>query len=202
MFHELVALETTHPELKSPDSPTQRVGAPPLDGFEQVVHSVPMLSLGNVFSDDEFDAWHARVLDRLDLDEDASVTFAAEPKLDGLAVSLRYEAGVFVQGATRGDGTRGEDITTNLRTLTMLPLTLQSKGVAIPDVLEVRGEVFMEKAAFARLNAAQQKNDKKQFANPRNAAAGSLRLLDSSICLLYTSPSPRDGLLSRMPSSA
>jgi len=181
LFHELIALETTHPELKSPDSPTQRVGAPPLDGFEQVVHSVPMLSLGNVFSDDEFHAWHARVLDRLDLDDEPSVTFAAEPKLDGLAVSLRYEAGVFVQGATRGDGTRGEDITTNLRTLTMLPLALQSTGVPIPDVLEVRGEVFMEKAAFARLNAAQQKNDKKPFANPRNAAAGSLRLLDSSI---------------------
>jgi len=140
-----------------------------------------MLSLGNVFSDEEFHAWHARVLDRLDLDDESRVAFAAEPKLDGLAVSLRYEAGVFVQGATRGDGTRGEDITTNLRTLAMLPLTLQCEGVAIPDVLEVRGEVFMEKASFARLNAAQRKSDKKQFANPRNAAAGSLRLLDSSI---------------------
>lgn len=181
LFHELIELETTHPELKTADSPTQRVGAPSLEGFEQVVHSVPMLSLGNVFSDDEFHAWHERVLDRLDLDKESSVTFAAEPKLDGLAVSLRYEKGVFVQGATRGDGTRGEDITTNLRTLAMLPLVLQSEGASIPDMLEVRGEVFMDKAAFARLNASQQKNDKKQFANPRNAAAGSLRLLDSSI---------------------
>jgi len=182
LFRELQALEQAHPELHSIDSPTARVGAPPLDSFKQVVHSVPMLSLGNAFSDDELHAWHKRISEKLERPVEDAITYAAEPKLDGLAVSLLYEHGVFVQGATRGDGKTGEDITTNLRTLPMLPLVLTPpKGMQLPESLQVRGEVFMEKKAFEALNRAQEKAELKVFANPRNAAAGSLRLLDSSI---------------------
>ena len=184
LFRELQALEQAHPELNTIDSPTSRVGAPPLEGFKQVVHGVPMLSLGNAFSDDELHAWHKRISEKLEQAVEDTVSYAAEPKLDGLAVSLRYENGVFVEGATRGDGKTGEDITTNLRTLPMLPLVLTpptDTTKKLPVSLQVRGEVFMEKKAFDSLNRAQEKADQKVFANPRNAAAGSLRLLDSSI---------------------
>ncbi len=184
LFRELQELEEKYPALKSADSPTQRVGAPPLQNFATVAHSVPMLSLANAFSEEDMQAWEKRIADRIDLSESDTLEFAAEPKLDGLAVSLRYEDGVFVQGATRGDGSQGEDITLNLRTLSALPLTLQvsgGKSAGLPKELIVRGEVFMEKAAFTALNNAQRKSGNKEFANPRNAAAGSLRLLDSSI---------------------
>lgn len=186
LFSELLGLEEQHPSLKTADSPTQRVGAPPLQSFATVKHSVPMLSLANAFSEDDMHAWQKRIAERLDVPDSEAMTIAAEPKLDGLAVSLRYENGVFVQGATRGDGASGEDITVNLRTLPSLPLTLQAatgkkKSVGLPINLVVRGEVFMEKSAFAALNNAQRSKGSKEFANPRNAAAGSLRLLDSSI---------------------
>ena len=145
-----------------------------------------MLSLANAFSEQDMQAWDKRISERLQKSGTGAIEFAAEPKLDGLAVSLRYEKGVFVQGATRGDGSQGEDITLNLRTLQSLPLVLNASGrgkksPALPDELVVRGEVFMEKAAFSALNQAQRKSGDKEFSNPRNAAAGSLRLLDSSI---------------------
>ena len=178
LFHELVALEQKHPELLTPDSPTLRVGAPPLEGFQQVKHAVPMLSLGNAFSEDELNDFDRRVRDRLDMaDSDEPVVYAAEPKLDGLAVSLRYENGVFVQGATRGDGQTGENVTDNLRTIEMIPLKLRTDDP--PAVLEARGEVFMSKASFNSLNETMVRSDGKAFVNPRNAAAGSLRQLDS-----------------------
>ena len=178
LFHELVALEEKHPELLTPDSPTLRVGAPPLDGFQQVKHVVPMLSLGNAFSEEELNDFDRRVRDRLDMsDNDESVVYVAEPKLDGLAVSLRYENGIFVQGATRGDGQTGENVTDNLRTIEMIPLKLRTDKP--PAVLEARGEVFMSKASFDALNETMVRSDGKAFVNPRNAAAGSLRQLDS-----------------------
>lgn len=178
LFHELVALEEKHPELLTPDSPTLRVGAPPLDGFQQVKHVVPMLSLGNAFSEDELNDFDRRVRDRLDMSDNGEpVVYTAEPKLDGLAVSLRYENGIFVQGATRGDGKTGENVTDNLRTIEMIPLKLRTDNP--PAVLEARGEVFMSKASFDALNETMVRSDGKAFVNPRNAAAGSLRQLDS-----------------------
>ncbi|MEJ2309104.1 MAG: NAD-dependent DNA ligase LigA [Gammaproteobacteria bacterium] len=174
LFRRLRELEAAHPELVTEDSPTRRVGDRPLPGFEEVRHSVRMLSLENVFSDTELGDFDRRVRERLGTDE--PVVYTAEPKLDGLAVSLRYEQGRLVQGATRGDGERGEDVTANVRTIESVPLKLLGKRV--PAVLEVRGEVFMPKAGFAKLNAAARKAGEKIFANPRNAAAGSLRQLD------------------------
>lgn len=176
LFHELRKLEEKHPELLSADSPTQRVGAPPLPGFEQVTHAVPMLSLGNAFSREELNEFDRRVRDRLERD-DAAVNYVAEPKLDGLAISLRYENGIFVQGATRGDGKTGENVTANLRTIEMIPLKLRTDNP--PPVLEARGEVFMSKSAFIALNKSMTDAGKPAFVNPRNAAAGSLRQLDS-----------------------
>ena len=176
LFGELTELEETHPELASPDSPTQRVGGEPLPGFEQVTHAVPMLSLGNAFSQDELNEFDRRVRDRLEKG-DSPVAYVAEPKLDGLAISLRYENGVFVQGATRGDGKTGENVTANLRTIEMIPLKLHTKNP--PAVLEARGEVFMSASAFADLNQTMIEAGKPPFVNPRNAAAGSLRQLDS-----------------------
>ncbi len=175
-FRELQALEEAHPELLSPDSPTLRVGAPPLDGFESVEHAVPMLSLGNAFSREELNDFDRRVSERLER-EDEAVNYVAEPKLDGLAISLRYENGVFVQGATRGDGQRGENVTENLRTIDMIPLRLRTESP--PAVFEARGEVFMSDKAFAALNESMVAAEKAPFVNPRNAAAGSLRQLDS-----------------------
>lgn len=176
LFRELQELEKTHPELLSPDSPTQRVGSPPLQGFEQVSHAVPMLSLGNAFTRDELNEFDRRVRDRLERDE-GPIRYIAEPKLDGLAISLRYENGVFVQGATRGDGKTGENVTDNLRTIEMIPLRLRTDNP--PAVLEARGEIFMSQVAFDALNQSMIDAGKSAFVNPRNAAAGSLRQLDS-----------------------
>ncbi len=177
LMRELQALEAAHPELVVPESPTQRVGAKPAQGFGEVHHAIPMLSLDNCFSDDELLAFDRRVRDRLG--RDGPVDYVAEPKLDGLAVSLRYEDGVLVQGATRGDGSTGEDITQNVRTVHSIPLRL--RGADLPRVLEVRGEVFMPKAGFEKLNRLAGERGEKTFVNPRNAAAGSLRQLDPSV---------------------
>ncbi len=177
LFHELKALEQANPELLTADSPTQRVGGVALDKFEQVTHVIAMLSLDNVFDGDAFAAFSKRVTDWLNTDQQQ--VFAAEPKLDGLAISLRYENGVLVQAATRGDGAVGEDVTVNVRTIKTVPLKLQ--GDNMPEVIEIRGEIFMPKAGFEALNANQITEDKKPFVNPRNAAAGSLRQLDSKI---------------------
>ncbi|WP_210014526.1 NAD-dependent DNA ligase LigA [Pseudomonas palmensis] len=185
LFRELQALEAEHPELVTPDSPTQRVGGAALSAFTQVRHEVPMLSLGNAFEENDLREFDRRVVEGLDLPTGdlfgagAAVDYSCEPKLDGLAVSLLYRDGLLVQGATRGDGTTGEDISVNVRTIRNVPLKLQGKGW--PAVLEVRGEVFMSKEGFERLNAAQAQIGGKTFANPRNAAAGSLRQLDSKI---------------------
>ncbi|WP_175651578.1 NAD-dependent DNA ligase LigA [Pseudomonas sp. Marseille-P9899] len=185
LFRELQALEAEHPELVSEDSPTQRVGGAALSAFSQVRHEVPMLSLGNAFEETDLREFDRRVVEGLDLPAGdlfgggAPVDYSCEPKLDGLAVSLLYRNGQLVQGATRGDGTTGEDISVNVRTIRNIPLKLH--GTGWPEVLEVRGEVFMSKAGFDKLNAAQAEIGGKTFANPRNAAAGSLRQLDSKI---------------------
>lgn len=180
LYRELEAIEAAYPELRTPDSPTQRVGAPPLSAFAQVTHQVPMLSINNAFSDDEVEAFDQRCRDGLGLSPvDPPMNYACEPKFDGLAISLVYLDRRFVQGATRGDGTTGEDVTLNLRTIRSIPLHL---GTDAPmGRFEVRGEVLIRRADFARLNAAQEAAGEKLFANPRNAAAGSLRQLDSSI---------------------
>ena len=179
LFRELESLEAEHPELVVPDSPTRRVGAAPLEGFETVRHAQPMLSLANAFSATEMLEFDRRTRERLEREEPGSVRYIAEPKLDGLAVSLRYEAGVLVQGATRGDGTTGENITHNLLTIAMIPQRLRGGGAAAPPaVLEARGEVFMKHADFAALNARMTDAGQPAFVNPRNAAAGSLRQLD------------------------
>jgi DNA ligase (NAD+) len=177
LFLELQQLEQAHPELATPDSPTQRVGAAPLALFEQVRHAVPMLSLGNGFDDEDILAFDKRVAEALE--QPGAVEYAAELKFDGLAISLRYENGLLVQAATRGDGTNGENVTANIRTIRAIPLMLHD--AAAPAVLEVRGEVLMYKADFDRLNQRQRDVGMKEFANPRNAAAGSLRQLDSRI---------------------
>ncbi len=176
LYRQLVELETAHPELITPDSPTQRVGDQPAAGFAEVTHQVPMLSLDNAFSDEELQTFDQRALERLKLDE---IDYAAEPKMDGLAINLRYENGRLLQAATRGDGAVGEDVTHNVRTIRCIPLKLWGEGW--PSVLEVRGEVYMSKAAFAKINQAQLEKGDKAFANPRNAAAGSLRQLDPKI---------------------
>ncbi|EDY86010.1 DNA ligase, NAD-dependent [gamma proteobacterium HTCC5015] len=178
LFRELQSLEAQYPESHSDDSPTQRVGAAPLDAFVSVEHEVPMLSLGNVFSDDELVAFDQRLRERLDYPSE--LEYAAEPKLDGLAISLLYEDGVLVRGATRGDGSVGEDVTQNIKTIHSIPLRLPKRG-DWPKRLEVRGEVYMPKAGFEAMNAKAREQGDKVFANPRNAAAGSLRQLDSRI---------------------
>jgi DNA ligase (NAD+) len=181
LFRELQALEAAHPEAVSVDSPTFRVGAAPIPEFSQVTHAVPMLSLNNGFSDEDIDNFDRRV--REGLDDAKEVEYAAELKFDGLAISLRYENGVFVQAATRGDGYTGEDVTANIRTVKVIPLRLHgdANGEKAPAVLEVRGEVLMFKQDFERLNGRQREAGQKEFANPRNAAAGSLRQLDARI---------------------
>lgn len=173
LVRELEALEQAHPELVNADSPTQRVGGKAASRFAEVRHAVPMLSLGNAFSDEEVQDFVRRISERLRRD---TVRFSAEPKLDGLAISLRYEDGRFVQGATRGDGTTGEDVSANLRQIKVIPHTLQGSGW--PQVLEVRGEVYMARADFEAYNADARLHEGKVLANPRNAAAGSLRQLD------------------------
>ena len=178
LFHQLKALELAHPEFLTSDSPTQRVGAKPLSGFSQIRHEIPMLSLDNAFSDEEFNAFVKRIEDRL-IVFPKPLTFCCEPKLDGLAVSILYVNGVLTQAATRGDGTTGEDITANIRTIRNIPLQLLTDNP--PARLEVRGEVFMPHAGFERLNEYALEHGEKTFANPRNAAAGSLRQLDPNI---------------------
>ena len=178
LFYQLKTLEAAHPELITADSPTQRVGAKPLSGFAQIRHEIPMLSLDNAFSDEEFYAFVKRIEDRL-IRLPEPLTFCCEPKLDGLAVSILYVNGVLTQAATRGDGTTGEDITANIRTIRNIPLQLLMDNP--PARLEVRGEVFMPHAGFERLNQLALEKGEKTFANPRNAAAGSLRQLDPKI---------------------
>ena len=178
LFHQLKALELEHPDLVTADSPTQRVGAKPLAGFRQIRHEMPMLSLDNAFSDEEFYAFVKRIEDRL-IVLPKPLTFCCEPKLDGLAVSILYINGVLSQAATRGDGSRGEDITANIRTIRNVPLQLLIDNP--PTRLEVRGEVFMPHVGFERLNKHALELGEKTFANPRNAAAGSLRQLDPNI---------------------
>ena len=182
LFRELQALETDHPELITPDSPTQRVGAAPLTALGTVRHSMPMLSLGNAFSPEEVQAFDRRVAEGLvasgQLPAGEEAEYLCELKLDGLAISLRYEDGALVQGATRGDGQTGEDVTANVRTIKAIPLRLRRP---VPGVLEVRGEVLMYRADFERLNVSQGEKGQKVFINPRNAAAGSLRQLDPRI---------------------
>ncbi|WP_321952916.1 NAD-dependent DNA ligase LigA [Paraburkholderia bannensis] len=179
LFRELQQIESEHPDLIAPDSPTQRVGGEAAAGFEQVVHDVPMLSLNNGFADEDIAAFDKRVHDTLGKAEGDEVEYACELKFDGLAISLRYVDGVFVQASTRGDGTTGENVTENVRTIRSLPLRL--KGNRVPKVLDVRGEVLMFRRDFARMNDRQREAGQKEFANPRNAAAGSLRQLDSKI---------------------
>ena len=173
----LQALEAEHPELITPDSPSQKVGGEPLGAFEQVTHEVPMLSLDNAFEEADLKAFEKRLLDRLKAD--IKLAFSCEPKLDGLAVSILYENGVLVRAATRGDGQVGENITANVRTIANVPLKL--RGADLPERIEVRGEVFMPRDGFEKLNENQRNAGLKVFANPRNAAAGSLRQLDSRI---------------------
>ncbi|NCH55411.1 NAD-dependent DNA ligase LigA [Cronobacter muytjensii] len=177
LMRELRALEEAHPELVTPDSPTQRVGAAPLTEFSQVRHEVPMLSLDNVFDEASFLAFNKRVQDRLKSTD--ALVYCCELKLDGLAVSLLYENGLLVRAATRGDGTTGEDITLNVRTIRAIPLKL--RGDNIPARLEVRGEVFLPQAGFEKINEEARRTGGKVFANPRNAAAGSLRQLDPRV---------------------
>jgi DNA ligase (NAD+) len=178
---ELRALEEAHPETATPDSPTRRVGAPPLSHFQPHVHRERMLSLGNAFSEDDLREFDARVRRGLDTPEGTPVTYVAELKMDGLAVSLTYENGVLVIGSTRGDGYQGENVTPNLKTVRAIPLRLRDDALAVPDFVEVRGEVFMTHAEFARVNGLRADAGEATFANPRNSAAGSVRQLDSSI---------------------
>jgi DNA ligase (NAD+) len=175
LFAELKKLEEQHPESITPDSPTQRVGGQPITGFEQITHAIPMLSIDNTYSEEELRAFDRRVAKLIETDK---YSYVVELKIDGLAMSLRYEDGILVLGATRGDGTRGDDVTHNIKTIKAIPLKLQDNP---PDVLEVRGEVYMPKKAFAKLNEEKEKNGEPLLANPRNAAAGSLKQLDPKI---------------------
>ncbi len=179
LLRELRKLESEHPDLITDDSPTQRVGAEPVKAFNQIHHRLPMLSLDNAFDEDELRNFDRRLRDRLKLDDSEKVEYAAEPKLDGLAVSILYQDGKLVRAATRGDGTTGEDVTHNIKTIHAIPLQLS--GSKYPPLLDVRGEVFMPRAGFDEFNARARRNEEKEFINPRNAAAGSLRQLDPRI---------------------
>lgn len=176
LMRELIDIETAHPELVTADSPTVRVGAAPSGAFAEVRHEIRMLSLANAFSAEEVEEFVRRIRERLGIDDPV---FSVEPKFDGLAISLRYERGAFVRGATRGDGETGEDVTANLRTVRSIPLRLRGDGH--PDVLEVRGEVYMPRAAFEAWNERARIEAGRVLANPRNGAAGSLRQLDPRI---------------------
>src|SRR5215210_6229744 len=179
LFDELVALEEAHPDLVTPDSPTQRVGAPPSEKFQKVDHPTPMGSLEKVATEEALQKWHEDVCKRLGTSE---VVYVTEPKIDGLSINLIYENGVFVRGATRGDGRRGEDVTPNLRTIKAISMRMQlAPRETPPALLEVRGEVYLPLSGFNELNERLVAEGKKPTPNPRNAAAGSLRQKDSSI---------------------
>lgn len=171
LLNELISIEEQHPELKTADSPTVRVGGPPLSQFEKINHDTPMLSLGNAFNEEDLKKFDQRVKEKVN-----HVKYTCELKIDGLAVSLKYVNGRFVQGLTRGDGTTGENITENLKTIHAIPLTIKE-----PLSIEVRGEAFMPRKSFMSLNEIKEQNGEQLFANPRNAAAGSLRQLDSKL---------------------
>ncbi len=175
LLRELQTLENEHPELATPDSPTQSVGAEPLKAFGVVKHRRPLLSLGNAFTKDELREWHKRVSKLL---SGETLTFVCEHKMDGLAIALTYENGQFSVGATRGDGEEGENVTQNLRTIRSIPLKVRGNA---PRLFEVRGEVFLPKSGFEKMNKEREKEGLPLFANPRNAAAGSLRQLDPSV---------------------
>jgi len=175
LFQRLLELETAHPSLVTVDSPTQRVGSAPQSGFVQVTHILPMLSLDKVFNEEDLQRFEERCKKRLQLDDE--LAYSCEPKIDGIAVSLIYERGLLVRGATRGDGSTGEDITHNIKTVRDIPLRLQ--GSAFPEVLEIRGEVYIGKSSFAHMNDAALQRAERTFVNPRNAAAGMLRQRDS-----------------------
>lgn len=175
LMRRLIAIEEFYPELVTADSPTQRVGIAPQVGFNRVTHLTPMKSLGNAFSADELRAFDSRVKNGLGVKD---VEYVVEHKIDGLAINIVYENGILVRGATRGDGIEGEDVTANIRTIKSVPLALMSEGQGIPEILEVRGEVYMPRQAFERLNAERREKNEPLLANPRNAAAGSLRQLD------------------------
>ena len=179
LMRELQDIELQYAELQTPDSPSQRVGGKALDSFSQVKHEVPMLSLDNAFSDTEMVDFERRIKDRINLAQGQNLTYACEPKLDGVAVSLIYQNGLLIRGATRGDGSVGEDITANVRTIKSIPLRLQ--GDDYPEILEVRGEIYMPRDGFNEFNTKAREAGDKPFVNPRNAAAGSLRQLDSKI---------------------
>jgi DNA ligase (NAD+) len=194
LFHQLKALEQQYPECIQADTPTNKVGGQALSKFESVTHAVPMLSLGNVFNQEDLFAFARRIDERL---PNQKVQYDVELKLDGLAISLWYENGVLVRGVTRGDGETGEDITQNVKTIRNLPKVLSSQHQAIPEFLEVRGEVLMPKQGFEKLNADQEAKGEKTFANPRNAA-GSLRQLDPNaassigvLCVWYCAVCPK-----------
>ena len=179
LFRRLLALEKKHPELVTPDSPTQKVGGPPLERFSTVQHSLPMLSLNNAMDPQELVEFEERIQRFLKHNE--SIDYAVEPKIDGLAVEIVYVNGKFTLGSTRGDGINGEDITANLRTIRSIPLMLRAGGQAIPKRLEIRGEVFLPLKAFQKMNRDREEQGQSVFANPRNAAAGSLKQLDPTI---------------------
>ncbi|MFA5904211.1 MAG: NAD-dependent DNA ligase LigA [Desulfobacula sp.] len=178
MLKRLIEIEDAFPEFSTEDSPTKRVGAPPLDAFEKSIHSVPMLSLDNAFNDQDVLEFHKRIVRLIDRND---ILYVSEPKLDGVAVELRYENGILVQAATRGDGVTGEVITENVRTIKSIPLKLNEDKLKAPTLLEVRGEVIIKKSDFEKLNQTRIENQESIFANPRNAAAGSLRQLDSRV---------------------
>ena len=178
MLKRLFEIEEEFPEYSSPDSPTKRIGAPPLDSFHQADHSVPMLSLDNAFNDNDILNFHQRNVKNLNRE---NILYTIEPKLDGVAIELKYENSILVQAVTRGDGTTGEVITENVRTIKSVPLKLNEDKIKVPSLLEVRGEVIIKHADFKRLNKSRLENEENIFANPRNAAAGSLRQLDSKI---------------------
>ena len=178
LFDELLSLEKAHPTLVTSDSPTQRVGASPLEEFETVMHTLPMLSLNKATSESEFLDFHRRVLELSEIPEEKA-RYTVEPKFDGLAVELVFSNGVFQSAATRGDGIRGEDVSLNLRTVKSIPLKLMAKPN--PQLIEVRGEVIMNKKDFSKLNRVREESGEPLFANPRNAAAGSVRQLDPKV---------------------
>ena len=179
LFKELESLEKQNPDFIIPESPTQRIGAKPIESFGTVTHRVTMMSLANAMSSDELNAFDERLKKKLNASE--NIEYVVEPKLDGLAVELIYENGIFVNGSTRGDGNTGEDITSNLKTINAIPLILRNDIISIPDLLEVRGEVFIRKEDFEILNSKRLQSDQQPFANARNAAAGSLRQLDPNV---------------------